>query len=58
MKLNVNLNWIDSINLQSYYSNPSQNQKGSVYEMYSVITHRGNTTSGHYTCMAKRKHPL
>lgn len=23
-----------------------------------MISHRGNTNSGHYTCMAKRKHPL
>jgi ubiquitin C-terminal hydrolase len=30
---------------------------GKLYELYALVKHSGNSQSGHYTCMAKRKHP-
>jgi ubiquitin C-terminal hydrolase len=29
-----------------------------MYELFALVKHNGNTQSGHYTCMAKRKHPF
>ena len=35
-----------------------QSVQGRLYELYAFVRHSGNSKSGHYTCMAKRKHPF
>lgn len=53
VKLDLRLKWQEFLDSARYSSSP-----GKLYELYALVRHSGNSHSGHYTCMAKRRHPF
>lgn len=53
IKLDVRLKWQEFLDASKY----TVTSNGKLYELYALVKHSGNSQSGHYTCMAKRKHP-
>jgi len=54
IKLDIKLKWQEYLDSSKY----SIKLQGKMYELYAFVRHSGNSQSGHYTCMAKRKHPF
>lgn len=54
MKLDLRLKWQEFLDSSKY----SLTSNGKLYELFAVVKHSGNSLSGHYTCIAKRKHPF
>ena len=54
VKLDLRLKWQQYLDSSKFSLTVNQ---GKLYELFAVVKHSGNSQSGHYTCMAKRKHP-
>jgi ubiquitin C-terminal hydrolase len=54
IKLDLRLRWQEFLDSSKY----ALCTQGKIYELYALVRHSGNSQSGHYTCMAKRKHPF
>lgn len=55
IKLDLRLKWQEFLDSSKFVVTQAQ---GKVYELYALVQHSGNSQSGHYTCVAKRKHPF
>ena len=55
VKLDLRLKWQEYLDSSKFSLTV---QQGKIYELFAVVKHSGNSQSGHYTCMAKRKHPF
>jgi ubiquitin C-terminal hydrolase len=53
LKLDLRLKWQEFLDSSRY----SLTSNGKLYELYALVKHNGSSESGHYTCVAKRKHP-
>ncbi len=54
IKIDLRFKWQEYLDFSKY----SYASNGKIYELYAVVRHSGSSSSGHYTCMAKRKHPF
>lgn len=54
IKLDLRLKWQAFLDSSLY----TQNIQGKMYELFGVVKHSGNSQSGHYTSIVKRKHPF
>lgn len=54
VKLDLRLKWQEFLDSSRY----SLTSAGKLYELFAVVRHSGSSQSGHYTCLAKRKHPF
>lgn len=54
IKLDLRLKWQEFLDSARYATASA----GKLYELYALVRHAGNSQSGHYTCMAKRRHPF
>lgn len=53
VKLDLRIKWQEFFDSSKY-----THTNGKLYELFAVVKHSGSSFSGHYTCMAKRKHPF
>jgi ubiquitin C-terminal hydrolase len=54
IKLDLRLKWQEFLDSSKF----TLTVQGKIYELFALVRHSGNSHSGHYTCMAKRKHPF
>lgn len=54
IKLDLRLKWKEFLDSSKF----AVTSQGKLYELYALVRHAGNSQSGHYTCMTKRKHPF
>lgn len=54
VKIDLRLKWQEFLDSSKH----SLTSNGKLYELYAVVRHSGNSHSGHYTCLSKRKHPF
>jgi ubiquitin C-terminal hydrolase len=54
IKIDLRLKWQEFLDSSKF----TLQSNGKLYELFAVVRHSGNSESGHYTCIAKRKHPF
>jgi ubiquitin C-terminal hydrolase len=53
IKLDLRLKWQEYLDASKF----AFTSQGKLYELFAIVKHSGTSHSGHYTCIAKRKHP-